>query len=331
MNFISTADYSTQELERMIQQAAAYKADRNRMSGKLAGKTLAALFFNPSTRTRTSFDVAMYQLGGHMVSLEPGKGSWGIEVKEGIVMDADAEEHVKDVTRVLNRYCDGIAVRAFPPFRNWEEDREDRLLRSMVRYSSKPVINMETVIHPCQALAMMMTLKERFKNVKRKKMTILWGYHPKGLNTAVANSAALVGGQFGMDLTIANPRGYDLDPVFLEQTRTFCENNDSEFRVVHDPDEGVENADFVYVKSWGSLAHYGQFERHQKEHDRNRNWVLNGERFQKTNNGYFSHCLPLRRNMNVTDEVVDAPHSLIIDEAENRLWVQKAILAMLLG
>lgn len=331
MNFISTGDYSKEELEKIIVHAMKYKNDKNKMTKELHGKTLAALFFNPSTRTRTSFDVAMYQLGGHMITLEPGKGSWGIEVKEGIVMDGDAEEHIKEATRVLNRYCDGIAVRAFPLFKNWDEDKNDPLISAIVKYSTKPVINMETILHPCQALAMMMTLKEKLKNVKRKKMTLLWGYHPKGLNTAVANSAALVAGQFGMDVTIAHPKGYDLDPLFVEQTKAFCEKNGSVFTIVHDPDQAVEGADFVYVKSWGSLKHYGKFDAYKKEHDQNKNWVLDADRFKKTNNGYFSHCLPLRRNMNVTDAVVDSQHSLIIEEAENRLWVQKALLAKLLG
>ena len=330
MNFISTIDYSKEDLDLLITQAIAYKNSKNKMTGELSGKTLAALFFNPSTRTRTSFDVAMYQLGGHTITLEPGKGSWGMEFKEGIKMDGDAEEHVKEATRVLNRYTDGIAVRAFPPFKNWEEDKLDPLISSMVKYSSKPIINMETIIHPCQALAMIMTLKEKIGPTKKKKMTMLWGYHPKGLNTAVANSAVVAGGQFGMDVTIANPKGYDLDPMFVNKTKEFCEQNGSNFEIVHDPDEGVEGADFVYVKSWGSLNHYGQFDKYKAEHDKNKNWVLDGERFKKTNNGYFSHCLPLRRNMNVMDEVIDSPNSLIIDEAENRLWVQKAILAKLL-
>ncbi len=330
-NFLSTADYSVSGLEELLRQADNYKKNKGKMSDELRGKTLAALFFNPSTRTRTSFDVAMYQLGGHMISLDPGKGSWGIEVKEGVVMDGDAEEHVKDATRVLCRYVDAIAVRAFPKFKNWQEDRQDLLLNAVAKYASKPVINMETIVHPCQALAMMMTLREQFGQVKRKKITVLWGYHPKGLNSAVANSASLAAGQFGMDVTIANPKSYDLDPLFLKQTKAFCEANGSTFDVVHDPDEGVEGADFVYVKSWGSLEHYGNFDKYKEEHDKNQHWVLDGKRFNKTNNGYFSHCLPLRRNMNVTDEVIDSPHSLIIDEAENRLWVQKAILANLLG
>ncbi|MBI5001814.1 N-acetylornithine carbamoyltransferase [Candidatus Woesearchaeota archaeon] len=331
MNFISTADYSQEELEKIITQAVKYKHDKNKMTGELSGKTVAALFFNPSTRTRTSFDVALYQLGGHMITLEPGKGSWGVEVQEGIVMDGDAEEHIKEATRVLNRYCDGIAVRAFPAFKNWNEDKKDPLINAMVKYSSKPIINMETILHPCQALAMMMTLKEKMKTVKRKKMTLLWGYHPKGLNTAVANSAALIAGQFGMDVTLAYPEGYDLDPLFIERTKEFCRKNGSTCTIVHDPDKGVEGADFVYVKSWGSLKHYGQFDRFKAEHDKNKNWILDARRFKKTNNGYFSHCLPLRRNMNITDAVIDAQKSLIIEEAENRLWVQKALLAKLLG
>lgn len=331
MNFISTAHFSTPDLELLLKQANVYKQSKNKVSNELKGKTLAALFFNPSTRTRTSFDIAMYQLGGHTISLEPGKSSWSIEVKEGIVMDGDAEEHVKEVTKVLNRYCEAIAVRAFPPFKNWEHDKKDPLIYAMAKYSSKPIINMETIIHPCQAMAMVMTLQEKLKQVKRKKITILWGYHPRGLNTAVANSAALIAGQFGMDVTIANPKGYDLDPMFLDKTKTYCEENGSEFRMINDPDEGIEDADFVYVKSWGSLNHYGQFDKYKQEHDKNKNWILDSKRFAKTNNGYFSHCLPLRRNMNVTDEVIDSPHSLIIDEAENRLWVQKAILAKMLG
>ena len=323
-NFIAIENHSKEELNEIIELANKFKDKR--YGDDLKEKTLVTMFFNPSTRTKTSFNLAMHQLGGHSVCLEPGKSSWGTEVEEFAVMDGDAEEHLKDATKVLCKYADGIAVRCFPKFENWKEEKKDKILNNMVAWSDKPIINMETISHPCQALAMMMAIKNKFKNPKGKKFVLTWAYHPKGLNTAVANSAGMIASMFGMDVTIANPEGYDLDDDYLKQMKENCEKSGSKFEVVNDMKEGMTDADFVYTKSWGSLAQYGNF-----NNDKHKDWIVDKEKMDLTNNAFFSHCLPVRRNMLVTDEVIDSNNSIVYEEAENRLHVQKAILTKLLG
>jgi len=326
-NFIAIEDHSKKELEELLVLAKGFK--NRRVKASLKNKTLIMMFFNPSTRTKTSFDLAMTELGGHTICLEPGKSSWGIEIKEGGSMDGEEEEHLKDATKVLCRYGDALAVRCFPKFINWEEEKKDPLLNNMIKWSDKPVINMETITHPCQALAMIQTINEKLKNPKNKKFILTWAYHPKPLNTAVGNSAGVIASIFGMDVTIANPPGYDLDNYYLDIMKKNCEKNGVEFEVVHDQEKAFEDADFIYAKSWGSLAQYGNF--NKEIHDSFKSWIVDPKKMSLTNNAYFSHCLPVRRNIVVTDSVIDSDYSVVYDEAENRLHVQKAILYKLLG
>lgn len=326
-NFLRIEDFKREELEELLELAQSFK--ENRYQNILDQKTLISMFFNPSTRTKTSFDIAMNQLGGHNVTIEPGKSSWGIEIKEGAIMDKDEEEHLKEVTKVLGRYADAIGVRCFPEFKNWNEEKKDTLINNMSKWSSKPIINMETITHPCQALAMMKVIKDKFKKPDKKKFVLTWAYHPKGLNTAVANSAGMVASMFGMDVTIANPPGYNLDEGYLNIMKENCANNNTNFEIVNNMEDAFEGADFVYAKSWGSLEQYGNF--NKEIHDQYKNWTVDSQKMSLTNNGYFSHCLPMRRNLIATDEVVDSDKSVIYDEAENRLHVQKAILTKLLG
>jgi N-acetylornithine carbamoyltransferase len=325
-HFVAIENHTKEELDKLIKKAQYYK--KHPTDNVMKGKSIVTMFFNPSTRTKTSFDIAAYQLGGHAVCIEPGKSSWGIEIEEGTVMEGDAEEHLKDATKVLCRYADLLAVRCFPKFVNWKEEKEDPVIKSMVKWSSKPVINMETITHPCQALAMMMAIKEKWKNPKKKKFVLTWAYHPKPLNTAVANSAGTIASMFGMDITIAHPKGYDLDPYYVDFMKKQCKKNGAKFEIVNDMEKAMEDADFVYAKSWGKLSEYGNF--NMAEHAKNKKWIVDEKKMALTNNGYFSHCLPLRRNVKATDGVLDSNNSLIYDEAENRLHVQKAIMAKLL-
>ncbi len=326
-NFITIEDHTRQELNELLELAEHFK--NNKFSDILKYKTLITMFFNPSTRTRISFDLAITQLGGHHVSIEPGKSSWGIEIKEGAIMDKDAEEHLKDTIKVLCKYGDILAIRCFPKFKNWEEEKKDLILKNLVKWSTKPVINMETISHPCQALAMIKVIKDKFENVKKKKFVLTWAYHPKPLNTAVANSAGVIASKFGMDIVIANPPNYDLDDFYLQEMKKNCRENGSNFEISNNMKEAIKGADFVYAKSWGSLAQYGNF---QKDiHNQYKDWIVDKEKMDLTNNAYFSHCLPVRRNLIVTDEVIDSEKSLVYEEAENRLHVQKAILAKLSG
>jgi N-acetylornithine carbamoyltransferase len=327
-NFINTQDWSKEELDHILDVADKLKKG---MIVDLQKKSIALLFFNPSLRTRTSFELAMYQMNGKAIVLAPGKDSWPIEVQEGVVMDKDSEEHLKEAVKVLNRYCDAIAVRNFPKFQDWEEDKKDLLINNMAKWSDKPIINMETIFHPCQELALMKTIKEKIGEPKKKKFVLSWTYHPKPLNTAVANSAALISSKFGMDVTIVHPEGYDLDPDIIKEVKKNCKLNNSRLQIVHDQKEAFKDADFVYAKSWGSLKYFGNWEDEKKIRANLKHWIITDEKMKLTDNAKFSHCLPLRRNVKATDEVMDSDYCVAYDEAENRLHVQKALLYCILG
>lgn len=329
-HFLTTSDWSVEELESLLQLAGELK--QNPMNSSLRGRSIALLFLNPSMRTRTSFDLGMQQLGGIAIVLQPGKDAWGLEFDAGVVMDGDAEEHIAEAAGVLSRYCDLIGIRAFPGFKDWSKDREDYVIKSLARYSSVPVINMETIVHPCQELAMMLALKERIGDVTRRKMVLTWTWHPRPLNTAVANSALLIGTKFGMDVTLLCPEpDYLLDSQFMDQAKANANASGGSLQVSHDIESSYTGADFVYAKSWGALPYYGRPEEEYQLRKNYRHFIVNEEKMAMTNNGLFSHCLPLRRNVKATDGVMDAPYCLAMDEAENRLHVQKAVMMNLLG
>ena len=329
-HFLSTSDWSREELDSMLQLAGELK--QNPLNSSLKGRSIALLFLNPSLRTRTSFDLGMQQLGGIAIVLQPGKDAWGLEFEAGAIMDGDAEEHIAEAAGVLSRYCDLIGIRAFPSFVDWSKDREDQLINSLAKYSSVPVINMETIVHPCQEMAMMLTLKERMGTVAKRKMVLTWTWHPRPLNTAVANSALLMGTKFGMDVTLLCPEpDYLLDPQFMDKAKENAVDSGGSLAVSHDIEAAYSGADFVYAKSWGALPYYGRPEEEYEIRKNYRHFIVNEEKMALTNNGLFSHCLPLRRNIKATDGVMDAPYCLAMDEAENRLHVQKAVMMKLLG
>lgn len=329
-HFLSTIDWSREDLDDLLNLAGDLK--RNPINSSLKGRSIALLFLNPSMRTRTSFDLGMQQMGGIAIVLQPGKDAWGLEFDAGTVMDGDAEEHIAEAAGVLSRYCDLIGLRAFPSFIDWSKDREDSLIKSLARYSSVPVINMETIVHPCQEMAMMLALKERFGQVAKRKMVLTWTWHPRPLNTAVANSALLIGTKFGMDVTLLCPEpDYLLDAQFMNAAKENVAHSGGSLQVSHDIESAYSGADFVYAKSWGALPYYGRPEAEYELRKKYRHFIVDEEKMALTNDGLFSHCLPLRRNIKATDGVMDAPYCLAMDEAENRLHVQKALMMKLLG
>lgn len=329
-HFLSTSDWSVEELDSLLKLAGELK--QSPMNSSLRGRSIALLFLNPSMRTRTSFELGMQQLGGIAIVLQPGKDAWGLEFDAGTIMEGDAEEHVAEAAGVLSRYCDLIGLRAFPSFVDWSKDREDNLIKSLAKYSSVPVINMETIVHPCQELAMMLTLRERMGTVAKRKMVLTWTWHPRPLNTAVANSALLMATKFGMDVTLLCPQAdYLLDSQFMEAAKNNAAASGGSLQVSHDIESSYDGADFVYAKSWGALPYYGRPEAEWELRKNYRHFIVNEEKMALTNKGLFSHCLPLRRNVKATDGVMDAPYCLAIDEAENRLHVQKALMMNLLG
>lgn len=328
-HFLTTQDWSRAEIDALLQQAAAFK--RVPLGSQLAGKSVALLFFNPSLRTRTSFELGAFQLGGHAVVLAPGKDAWPIEFEPGAVMDGEPEEHIAEVARVLSRYADLICVRAFPKFRDWSVDREDRVIRAFAQHATVPVINMETITHPCQELAHALALRERLGDLGKKKYVLTWTYHPKPLNTAVANSALLIATKMGMDVTLLCPTPeYVLDDRYMAYGRRNAEENGGSLHISHDIDEAYAGAHVVYAKSWGALPYFGRWEQEKPVREKYRHFIVDEAKMALTDHALFSHCLPLRRNVKATDAVMDSPACIAIDEAENRLHVQKAVMVGLL-
>jgi N-acetylornithine carbamoyltransferase len=328
-DFLRTSDLSSRDLSSLISSAAKFKASR-KSAKNLAGCSVALVFFNPSLRTRASMQVAIYELGGNPVILEPGSTSWTLEHREGVVMDSDKTEHLKEFVRVLERYVSAIGVRTFAELKDWETERTDPILNAFAEFANVPVINLESAMHhPCQAMADMMTIKEQFGQ-KKKKVLLTWAWHPKPLPMAVPNSFALASAQFGHDLRIANPTGYELDEQLLYKIESAAAENGGSVEFSTNVNEAFDDVDVVYAKSWGSKEFYGSPETEMAfRADMRNSWIVDTEKMSKTNDAIFMHCLPVRRNVIVTDEVIDSPRSVVIDEAENRLHVQKAILAEL--
>lgn len=329
-HFITTADWSQSELNVMLEMANEFK--QGATGNALKNKSVALLFFNPSMRTRTSFELGTWQLGGHAVVLEPGKSAWPLSFELGTPMDGVAEEHVIEAAKVLSRYCDLIAIRAFPKFENWHDDRQDKVINAFAKYATVPVINMETITHPCQELAHMQAIQEHLGAPQKKKYLLTWTYHPKPLNTAVANSSLLIASKFGMDVTMLCPNEqYILDDRYMDLAKQNAEQYGGSFKVTHDIDEAYEGAEIVYAKSWGALPFFGNWEAEKPMRDQYKHFIVDEQKMAKTNNAKFSHCLPLRRNIKATDGVMDADYCIAIDEAENRLHVQKAIMTQLIN
>ena len=276
--------------------------------------------------------IGVYELGGNAVVLEPGGTSWTLEHREGAVMDADKTEHIAEFVRVLGRYCVAIGVRTFAALKNWEEERADPILNAFAKYSDVPIINLESAMHhPCQAMADMMTIQEKL-GAGRKKVLLTWAWHPKPLPMAVPNSFALAAAQMGHDLLLAHPKGYELDDELMGTIRQHAVSTGGSVNVVNEIDTAFDGVEVVYAKSWGSRNFYGAAERDIAARAQYRgHWVVNEQKMTRTNGAIFMHCLPVRRNVIVTDAVIDSPASVVIDEAENRLHVQKAILAGLLS
>jgi len=337
-DFLTTGDYSRDELDRLIDSALRFKHgdDESKQSIPLAGKSVALVFFNPSLRTRASMQVGVYELGGNPVVLEPGGSSWTLEHRDGVVMDGDKTEHVAEFVRVLVRYCGAIGVRTFAALKNWEEERTDPVLRTFAKYSTVPIINLESAMHhPCQAMADMMTIREKL-GAERKRVVLTWAWHPKPLPMAVPNSFALAAAQMGHEVVIAHPNGYELDQELMALVRRQAAEAGGSVEVSNDIDAAFDGAEVIYAKSWGAKQFYGAPEKDVAERAQYRaKWIVDEEKMARTTSSkgqaIFMHCLPVRRNVIVTEGVIDSAASVVIDEAENRLHVQKAIMASLVG
>ncbi len=332
-DFLAVEEWTYDEVEGMLRLAARVK--RGEVSGGLERKTMAMVFMDPSLRTRASFEAAMFLHGGHAIVLEPGKGSWALETELGVTMDGGAVEHIIEAARVLGRYADVLGVRSFPRGDAWAVARQDAVIRNFARYCERPVINLESARrHPCQELADALTLREQLGETRGKRFVLMWGWHPKPLPTAVPVSAALAAARLGMEIVIARPDGYELDPDDTTLIRTLTQHAGGHaVSLMNDPDEALVGADAVYAKSWGSLEYFGRPEA-EAEHRRGlREWRVTPDRLRSTRDGkgIVMHCLPVRRNVEIDDAVLDGPNAVVVDQAENRLHVQRALLLTLLG
>lgn len=332
-SFLASDEWPDGQVLALLDRAAALKAGR--ATGSLAGKVLVMVFFDPSLRTRTSFEVAMLKHDGHAVCLEPGRGAWAIETRSGTIMDGDAAEHLIEAARVLGRYGDAVAVRAFPKAATWAEAREDAVLRGFARHAGVPVVNMESARrHPCQGLGDALTLRERLgPDLKGRRFVLSWAWHPRALPTAVPVSAAIAAARLGMKVTIAHPAGFDLDPEDMTSILDVADRNGGGLEVTDDLDEAVAGCDAVYAKSWGSLGCFSDAAVEAELRAPHRNWRIDAARMAATRGGrgVLLHCLPVRRNVVVTDDVLDGPWSAVTDQAENRLHVQRALMLELIG
>lgn len=326
-NFLRTSDFSIDHLNGLVDSALKIKSGEVR-NKSLDGKSVALVFFNPSLRTRASMQVGIYELGGNAVILEPGGTSWTLEHRDGVVMDGNKTEHLAEFVRVLERYVSAIGVRTFAELKDWEIERTDPILNAFAKYASVPIINLESAMHhPCQSMADMMTIREKL-GVGKKKVLLTWAWHPKPLPMAVPNSFALAAAQFGHDLRIAHPVGYELDAELVAELEQHSAENGGSVEFSYDVHSAFDDVEVVYAKSWGGKQFYGETEKDIEYRAALRNdWIVDEAKMARTHNAKFMHCLPVRRNVIVTDGVIDSANSVVIDEAENRLQIQKAILS----
>jgi N-acetylornithine carbamoyltransferase len=329
-DLIALEEWEPTEVEALLDLALRVK--RGEVRGGLEGRLLANVFLDPSLRTRASFEAAMFLHGGHAIVLEPGKGSWGWETEHGVVMDGATVEHIAEAARVLGRYADAVGLRSFPRGGEWATARQDGIIRDFAAYCEKPVINLESARrHPCQELADALTLREKLGSPRGRKFVLSWTWHPKQLPTAVPASAALAAARNGMDVVIARPEGYDLDPEDLGAVRALAASTGGSVAVTDDLDSALDGAVAVYPKSWGALDLFGSPEADLARRAAHRDWRMTAARLGRMDRGIVLHCLPVRRNVEIDDAVLDSPQSVVVDEAENRLHVQRAVLLALLG
>lgn len=309
-NYIQLSDIT--DLPALLEEAAQLKKENNSAHlGK--GKTLGMLFFNPSLRTRLSTEKAAKLLGMEVLVMNVGTDGWALEFEDGTIMDSDKAEHIKEAAGVLSQYCDIIAVRAFPELKDREKDKAEIVLNGFRKYATVPIVNMESATaHPLQALTDALTISE-LKTKERPKVVLSWAPHPRALPQAVPNSFVEIMQRMEVELVITNPEGYDLAPELTKDTP-----------VLHDQEEALKDADFVYVKNWSSYQDYG------KVLNQDPSWTFSGEKMKLTNDAKVMHCLPVRRNVVIADEVLDSPNSVVIQQAGNRTYAAQAVLKKLL-
>ena len=293
-------------LQEALQEAMEIKADRYKYQELGRNKTALLIFFNNSLRTRLSTQKAAMNLGMNVIVLDVNQGAWKLETERGVVMDGDKSEHLLEAIPVMASYCDIIGVRSFATFESREDDYNEKILEQFIQYSGKPVFFMESAtVHPLQSFADLITIEE-YKERKRPKVVLTWAPHPKALPQAVPNSFAEWMNAADVDFVVTHPEGYELDPQFV-----------GDAKVEYDQMKAFEGADFIYAKNW-SCPGVTRPEDYGKILSKDMSWTVSERQMAVTNNAHFMHCLPVRRNMIVTDDVIESPRSLVIPEAANR-------------
>ncbi|MBN1800230.1 MAG: N-acetylornithine carbamoyltransferase [Candidatus Lokiarchaeota archaeon] len=322
-NFISTRDWNKADLDRLLNLAKDMKQNPSKYRNALDGKSLCMFFYNPSTRTRNSTEIAAYQLGMHP-TFNSIKDSWvGYN-----------SESIKDTAIVLSRYFDAIGIRIFPVAVDWKYKEGNRILREFAKWSTVPIINFEDdQYHPLQALNDIFTIKEKKEKSEGKKIVISWAYHPKPLPLSVPNSTVLATTLYGMDVTLAHPKNFELDDEIMLAAKNNAKKSGGTLTISHDIEEAYQDADVIYAKSWGSIQQYGKPKEEKALRTPYRDeWCVSEKHMALTKpDSVFMHCLPIRRNIVAKDEVVDGKHSIVYDQAENRLYTVKALLYDLLS
>lgn len=312
MNYTSIKEIDS--LKKWVKQALKIKKEplKNQRLGK--DKTLVMLFFNPSLRTRLSTQKAAINLGMNVMVMNFGAEGWTLEFEDGTIMNQGASEHIKEAAEVVSQYCDIIAIRAFAGLTDKEKDNAETVLNGFVKYATVPIVNMESATgHPLQSLADAITMAE-FKTKHKPKVVLTWAPHPKALPQAVANSfVEMMQLQRDMDFVITHPEGYELNPEITKDSL-----------IEYDQNKAFENADFIYAKNWSNYNDYG------KVTNIDENWTVTAEKMKLTNNAKFMHCLPVRRNMIVADEVIDSENSIVIQQAHNRTYSAQLVLQKIL-
>jgi len=310
--FTSVSD--VENLQQIIKKALQIKENPLSEPEKGKGKTIGLVFLNSSLRTRLSSQIAAQNLGLNVLTLNAAQEAWNLEFADGAVMNGDTVEHIKDAIEVLNQYCDIIAVRCFAGMKSKEDDVNESILSQFEQHAKVPVISLESATrHPLQSLADCITITENLKEERKPKVVLTWAPHIKPIAHAVGNSFAEWMQEMDVDFVIANPEGYDLDKNFTKDVK-----------IIHDQEEALKDADFIYVKNWSSFDDYAKMPEVKE------NWMLTNEKLENTNQAKVMHCLPVRRNLELSDEVMDGENLIIYQQAKNRIFSAQAVFSEIL-
>lgn len=317
-NFISVND--VKDIDALVQKALAYKSNPLKDKTLGADKRIGCLFLNPSMRTRLSTQIAAQNLGMEAIVFNVGQEGWALEFEDEAIMSGSTVEHVKDAAPILGKYFDILAIRTFPSLKNREDDYSELFIKQFIKYTGIPVVSLESAtLHPLQSLTDITTITEEINKSKivnsKPKIVLTWAPHVKPLPQCVANSFSQWINTWGKaDFVITHPEDYELDEQFTEGAK-----------IIYDQEEALKDADFVYVKNWSTYRDYG------KIYTNNPKWMLTNKRWQLTNKAKVMHCLPVRRNVELSDEILDGPMSVITQQAANRVWAAQAVLAEILN